>query len=130
PDDFFFNNGLNIVLLTIAMLVVGGMTSVTGAVTGCYCITIVYEAFRRWEVNGLGGVTPPSGTANLVLALMLLATLVARPGGLTGGREVPWPMDWRLPRKPSFGGSGLLDRFRGTAPANEPPASAETAPTD
>ena len=43
PDDFYFNSGFNIVLLTLAMLVVGGMTSVTGAVVGCYLLTIVYE---------------------------------------------------------------------------------------
>jgi branched-chain amino acid transport system permease protein len=94
PDDFFFNQGFNIVLLTIVMLVVGGMTSVTGAVVGCYFITVIYEAFRRWEVNGLGGVTPPSGTANFVLAVILVVTLVLRPNGITGGREIPWPGDW------------------------------------
>ena len=78
------------------MLVVGGMASVTGAVVGCYFFTVVYELFRRWEVNGLAGVKPPSGTANLVLALVLLVTLVLRPKGLTGGREIPWPGDWSL----------------------------------
>jgi branched-chain amino acid transport system permease protein len=127
PDDFFFNNGFNFVLLSIAMLVVGGMTSVTGAVVGCYFVTVIYEAFRRWEVNGLGGVTPPSGTANLVLALVLLVTLILRPKGLTGGREVPWPTEWRLPRRPVLQPSALVARFRGTAAANEPAASAETA---
>ena len=65
PDDFFFNSGFNIVLLTIAMLVVGGMTSVTGAVTGCYFVTFVYEGFRRWEVNGVSGVQPPAGHLQL-----------------------------------------------------------------
>jgi branched-chain amino acid transport system permease protein len=94
PDDFFFNQGFNIVLLTIAMLVVGGMTSVTGAVVGCYFITVIYEAFRRWEVNGFVGVTPPSGTANFVLAVILVVTLVLRPNGITGGKEIPWPGDW------------------------------------
>jgi branched-chain amino acid transport system permease protein len=94
PDDFFFNQGFNIVLLTIVMLVVGGMTSVTGAVVGCYFITVIYEAFRRWEVNGLEGVTPPSGTANFVLAVILVVTLVLRPKGITGGKEIPWPGDW------------------------------------
>ena len=49
----------------------------------------VYEAFRRWEVNGLGGVTPPSGTANFVLAVILVVTLVLRPKGITGGRGDP-----------------------------------------
>ena len=78
--DFYFNtNGQDIVLLPIAMLVVGGMSSVTGAVVGCYLITIVYEIFRRWEVNGLAGYEPPSGTTNLVLAIVLLVTLALAP---------------------------------------------------
>jgi len=128
PDDFFFNNGFNIVLLTIAMLVVGGMTSVTGAVVGCYFVTVVFELFRRWEVNGLG-VTPPPGTANLVLAFMLITTLFLRPKGITGGREIPWPTEWRLPRRPSRGPS-LRARFSGTQAANEAPASAETPATE
>src|SRR5581483_2526211 len=118
PDDFFFNSGFNIVLLSVAMLVVGGMTSVTGAVAGCYLVTIVYETFRRWEVNGLG-VTPPSGTANLVLALVLLVTLILRPKGITGGREIAWPTEWRLPRRPALERRALLARFRGTTAANE-----------
>ena len=96
PDDFYFNQGLNIVLLSIAMLVVGGMASITGAVVGCYFITVIYEAFRRWEVNGLADVKPPSGTANFVLAAILLATLILRPTGITGGKEIAWPGDWSL----------------------------------
>jgi branched-chain amino acid transport system permease protein len=114
PDDFFFNNGFNIVLLSIAMLVVGGMTSVTGAVVGCYFITIAYETFRRWEVNGLASVKPPSGTANLVVAFVLLVALVLRPKGLTGGNEIPWPTDWRLPRRPR--GISPLPGLRRTKP--------------
>ena len=106
--DFYFNtNGQDIVLLPIAMLVVGGMSSVTGAVVGCYLITIVYEIFRRWEVNGLAGYEPPSGTTNLVLAIVLLVTLALRPNGVTGGREVPWPGDWSL---------DWLGRWRGKQP--------------
>lgn len=96
PDDFYFNSGFNIVLLTLSMLVVGGMTSVTGAVFGCYFITIVYEGFRRWEVNGLSGVQPPAGTSNFVLALVLLLAMILRPQGITGGKEIPWPGDWSL----------------------------------
>jgi branched-chain amino acid transport system permease protein len=130
PDDFFFNNGFNIVLLSIAMLVVGGMTSVTGAVVGCYVVTIIYEAFRRWEVQGLDGVTPPAGTANFVLAVMLLLILVVRPNGITGGKEVPWPSEWRLPRRPALQGPALRARFRGVEAENEPAPSAESAPSE
>jgi branched-chain amino acid transport system permease protein len=130
PDDFFFNNGFNVVLLTIAMLVVGGMTSVTGAVVGCYFVTVVFVAFQRWETNGWLGVTPPAGTSNFMLAFVLLVALILRPKGLTGGKEIPWPTEWRLPRRPTLQRSALLDRFRGTQAANEPASSAETAPTD
>ena len=65
---------------------------------GCYFVTVIYETFRRWEVNGLGNVKPPSGTGNFVLAVILILTLVLRPNGITGGREVPWPGDWSLDR--------------------------------
>ncbi len=129
PYDFYFN----LTFLTIAMLVVGGMASVTGAVVGCYLLTVVNEIFRRWEVNGLADVTPPSGTANLVLAFVLLVALILRPKGITGGKEIPWPTDWRLPRRPELRLEGLEAlrhrRARPTAPPSEPP-SAETARTD
>lgn len=94
PFDFYFD----ITFLTIVMLIVGGMTSVTGAVVGVYFITFIRELFRRWEVDGFAGVTPPSGTANLVLAAILLVTLILRPKGITGGKEIGWPGDWTLPR--------------------------------
>lgn len=94
PYDFYFD----ITFVTIAMLVVGGMSSVTGAVVGVFFITFVRELFRRWEVDGFAGVTPPSGTASLALAVVLLVTLVLRPKGITAGKEIPWPGDWSLPR--------------------------------
>jgi branched-chain amino acid transport system permease protein len=101
PGDFYINtNGIDLVILPIAMLVIGGMGSVTGAVAGCYFVTIVYTIFNRWEVDGFSGAvrTVPSGTANLVLAGTFLIVLILRPRGLSGGRELTWPLDWRLPR--------------------------------
>lgn len=88
--DFYFD----LTFITIAMLVVGGMGSVTGGVFGAYALTIVYVAFQRWEVNGLGGAKAPSGTADLVLSLSLLLILIFRPKGLTGGKEIAFPADW------------------------------------
>ena len=37
----------------------------------------------------------PSGTADVVMAVALLIALILRPKGLTAGREIPWPGDWR-----------------------------------
>jgi branched-chain amino acid transport system permease protein len=91
--DFYFNNGLDLILLTVAMLVVGGMTSVSGAVTGCFVVTIVYTFFNRWVLTGYFGYSPPSGTDNLAVALLLVIALVARPRGLVP-REIPWVTEW------------------------------------
>jgi len=100
PGDFYINtNGIDLVILPIAMLVIGGMRSVTGAVVGCYFVTIVYTFFNRWEVDGFHGTvsTAPSGTANLVLAATLLVVLILRPRGLSRGNELSWPTEWRAP---------------------------------
>lgn len=104
--DFYFD----LTFLTIAMLVVGGMGSVSGAVAGTSFLTVIYVFFQRFEVNGIGGATVPSGTADVVMAFALLVALILRPKGLTAGREIPWPGDWKLP-----------GRLRGrAAPAPDP----------
>jgi branched-chain amino acid transport system permease protein len=92
--DFYFE----LTFITIAMLVVGGLNSVTGAVVGTYFLTTVYLIARRGEVDGILGVDWPSGTANLLLAVALLLALILRPSGITGGKEVPWPTAWRRRR--------------------------------
>jgi branched-chain amino acid transport system permease protein len=97
PGDFYLNtNGIDLVLIPIAMLVVGGMTSVSGAVYGTYLITVVYILFNRFEVNGLAGTKAPSGTTNLAIAILLVVLLALRPRGISGGREVAWPTEWSL----------------------------------
>jgi branched-chain amino acid transport system permease protein len=119
PGDFYINtNGIDLVILPIAMLVIGGMGSVTGAVVGCYFVTIVYTFFNRWEVDGFNGTvgTAPSGTANLVLAATFLIVLILRPRGLSRGRELAWPTDWRLPRFTNLR-SGRIAPLAGDAPA-------------
>jgi len=123
PTSFYFG----ITFLTIAMLVVGGMTSVSGAVVGCIFLATVQEALRRFEVNGLGPLDPgdvPSGTTSLGLALVLLLTLILRPKGITGGKEIPWPGDWSLPRRRAPAPAQVAP------PSPEPAKSAETARTE
>ncbi len=72
-----------------------GLGSVSGAVVGTSFLTVIYVFFQRFEVNGIGGTTVPSGTADVVMAFALLVALILRPKGLTAGREIPWPGDWR-----------------------------------
>lgn len=87
PPDFYFS----LTFIVVAMVVVGGMHSVAGAVVGTYFLTIVYLTARRGEVDGVFGIETPSGTANLLVAVALLLALILRPAGITAGREVPWP---------------------------------------
>jgi branched-chain amino acid transport system permease protein len=122
PFDFYFD----ITFLTIVMLIVGGMTSVTGAVVGVFFITFVNELFRRWEVDGFAGVTPPSGTASLVLAVVLLVTLILRPKGITAGKEIPWPGDWKLRRPRLRGVEGSVE----APPAAPDPPPGTATPTE
>lgn len=94
PPDFYFS----LTFIVVAMLVVGGMKSVAGAVFGTYFLAAIYLLARRGEAGGVFGIETPSGTANLLMAIALLLALILRPGGLTGGKEIPWPTEWRRRR--------------------------------
>ncbi len=97
PEAFY----LSVTFFTIAMLVVGGMNSLTGAIAGVLVVTAVSEGLRTLEEGTtLGPIDIPArpGLREVGLALVLLAILALRPSGLTGGRELPWPSAWR-PRR-------------------------------
>ncbi len=86
PNAFY----LEITFIAIAMLVVGGMNSLTGAVVGTVVLSVLSEFLNRL-VNGVDigvYIKAPSGTAQVGFALALLVTLLRRADGLTGGREL------------------------------------------
>lgn len=90
------NFWLNLTFLSLAMLIVGGQRSLTGAVVGVAVISTVAEVLRLMEGGAeLGGIAVglPPGSQELCIALIMLLVLVFRPAGLTGGRElvVRWP---------------------------------------
>lgn len=90
PEQFY----ISITFVIIAMLVIGGATSLTGAVVGAVGISVVTEILRRVEDGvDLGVVSVPGrqGVAQVGLALILLLVLMLRPAGITGGRELPLP---------------------------------------
>ncbi len=85
---------LDLTFLTFAMLVVGGMGSLTGAVAGVVTITALSEGLRQLETGiAIAGAnfSIPAGFAEVVLALVMLLTLIFRPKGLASGRELPGP---------------------------------------
>jgi branched-chain amino acid transport system permease protein len=85
---------LDISFIVVAMLVVGGRTSLAGAVVGSVFISVVQELLRRLEAGPHIGplhIPPRPGLEATGLALVMLLVLVLRPGGLTRGREILWP---------------------------------------
>ncbi len=97
PDSFY----LSLSFTAIAMLVVGGLTTVTGAVVGTVVVSVALELLRTVErgVYIVGWKVPSrSGLAEVGLALVLLIMLIARPQGITAGRELDVP---RLRKRPS-----------------------------
>ena len=93
PTTFYFGATVT----TMTMLVVGGARSVLGAVVGAIAIATVNEILRGVEngadLFGAISVGAAPGLAAIGLGLILLATMIAMPTGLSGGREageLPW----------------------------------------
>lgn len=77
--------------LYVAMLVVGGTYSLTGAVVGTITVAVLSEALRQFEVGfTLPGtqivVSAPAGLGDVVLAALMLLILIYRPQGIVGRR--------------------------------------------
>ncbi|MGY1807727.1 branched-chain amino acid ABC transporter permease [Blastococcus sp. SYSU D00669] len=118
PNSFY----LTIAFTAIAMLVVGGLTSVSGAVVGTLVVSAVLELLRRVEGGvTIGGWEVPSrpGMTEVGLALLLLVVLLLRPSGLTRGRELdPLRLLSRARRR----------RLPPPQPADDLPATTDAAP--
>ena len=79
----------------LTMLVIGGAGSVSGAVLGAVAVTLVRELLRQVEgsLNNAGFVSMEFfGLTEIVLAIFVIAVLIWRPGGITGGREITLPL--------------------------------------
>jgi branched-chain amino acid transport system permease protein len=88
---------LNLTFITLAMLVIGGATSLWGAVVGAVAVSAV-DSFLAVAENGIhifGGVLDlPAGTRVIVVGGFMALVLILRPSGITGGRELALPRAW------------------------------------
>jgi branched-chain amino acid transport system permease protein len=80
---------LELTFLTLAMLVVGGLTSLWGAVVGALAVSGLNAFLIEAEQGVDVGVSLdlPSGTRLIFLGGIMALVLILRPSGLTGGRE-------------------------------------------
>jgi branched-chain amino acid transport system permease protein len=81
---------LNLTFITLAMLVIGGLTSLWGAVVGALAVGGLDSLLAEAE-NGIGvlgrTIDLPAGSRIIVVSSLMALALILRPSGLTGGRE-------------------------------------------
>ncbi len=82
--DFVY---LELTFITLAMLVIGGMTSLWGAVVGALAVSGLDSLLAEAE-EGLGRIDLPSGSRLVVVGALMALVLILRPSGITAGKEV------------------------------------------
>jgi len=90
---------LELTFITLAMLVIGGTTSLWGAVVGALFVSALDSLLAEMEagMTVLGvNIDLPDGSRIVVVSSIMALVLVLRPSGLTGGREFSLP---RLARR-------------------------------
>jgi branched-chain amino acid transport system permease protein len=80
---------LELTFLTLAMLVIGGLTSLWGAVVGALAVSGLHSFLVEAEQGVDVGISLdlPQGTRLIFLGGIMALVLIVRPSGLTGGRE-------------------------------------------
>jgi branched-chain amino acid transport system permease protein len=85
---------LDLTFITLAMLVIGGTSSLWGAVVGALFVSGLDSLLAEME----GGLTVlgrtvdlPQGSRIVVVSAVMALVLIVRPSGLTGGREFSLP---------------------------------------
>ena len=97
PGSFY----LRTTFVTLSMLVVGGMYSLSGAVSGVVAISVLIELFRNLEKGvSLGGlsIALPNGVQEIAIGIITIVILMYLPTGLTRNQEFSW-RGWPLQRR-------------------------------
>jgi branched-chain amino acid transport system permease protein len=91
PNAFYLKE----TFVILGMLVIGGTTTVTGAVVGTLSVSIAFDGLRTLEnMINIAQVFPKPivGMTEVILAISMIAILILRPGGITGSLEIGhWP---------------------------------------
>jgi branched-chain amino acid transport system permease protein len=95
---------LDLTFITLAMLVIGGATSLWGAVVGALAVSALDSVLANAEtgIEILGwSFDVPAGTRLVVVSALMALVLILRPSGLTGGKELTFDSLRRLRPRPA-----------------------------
>ena len=87
PKDFYFN----MTFMLLAMLILGGITTVSGAVVGAAIIMVIVELLRKLEGGvDLGFLALPTvfGLTDIGIGLAILLVMYRLQDGILGVREI------------------------------------------
>jgi branched-chain amino acid transport system permease protein len=112
PDSFY----LDITFLMLAMLVLGGIGTLTGAVLGAALVSLFIEILIRLERGvtiGTANLALPGGSQEIAIGVAMIFFLIFRPVGISGGKELRIPEAWltgipKLRRAVGFNNGGKL----------------------
>lgn len=93
PKDFYFN----LTFMLLAMLILGGITTVSGAVGGAAVITLIVELLRKLEGGvDLGFLKLPTvfGLTDIGIGVAILVVMYRLQDGLFGVRELDERFGW------------------------------------
>jgi len=104
PKSFYFSQAFSV----ITMMVVGGSGSVSGSVIGATTITFLSEILRNAERGidfGFIKLPPVYGASQILMAVLFILVIIFRPGGIMGGKEIPFNRLWSGLNTPKRGNS-------------------------
>lgn len=87
PQAFYLKE----TFVILGMLVIGGASTVSGAVLGAFVVTFTFEALRATEsAINIAGIFPRQvvGLTEITLACAMIGFLILRPAGIFGAAEV------------------------------------------
>ncbi len=128
PSEFYES----LMFVQVAMLVLGGMFSVTGALLGTVIVTVLSEVLR-WLGDGphIGSVKLPMivGLSSMAYGAIVVIMMVWRTGGILADKEIDgaWDALLRLVRRKPAAGPAIDDAVATPADAATKEAPATSA---
>jgi len=132
PSEFYES----LMFVQVAMLVLGGMFSVTGALLGTFIVTLLSQVLRYLgDGPTIAGFKLPMivGLSSMAYGAIILLMMIWRPGGILADKEIDglWDRLVARRRKAAPAPAGLMPTPAVAAATGPPPAvSTASAPSE